>query len=84
MIAQDYRRGQRMLTDRNFKDNAQFFQVRPPLEPPHAAAAQAASACRTLDVLHSGGVCGAASMGTQAVPCVPCRMPLKWGAASAS
>lgn len=28
VIAQDYRRGQRMLTDRNFKDNAQFFQVR--------------------------------------------------------
>jgi Protein of unknown function (DUF2009) len=27
VIAQDYRRGQRMLTDRNFKDNAQFFQV---------------------------------------------------------
>ena len=38
VIAQDYRRGQRMLTDRNFKDNAQFFQVRPPLELLPAAA----------------------------------------------
>jgi Protein of unknown function (DUF2009) len=40
VIAQDYRRGQRMLTDRNFKDNAQFFQVGRDLLPPvlHAAA----------------------------------------------
>ena len=29
MVAQDYRRGQQLLVDRNFSDNAQFFQVLP-------------------------------------------------------
>lgn len=27
LVAQDYKRGQRLLVDRNFKDNAEFFQV---------------------------------------------------------
>ena len=27
MVAQDYRRGQQLLVDRNFRDNAAFFQV---------------------------------------------------------
>ena len=29
MVAQDYKAGQRLLVDRNFKDNAAFFQARP-------------------------------------------------------
>lgn len=27
MVAQDYKRGQQLLVDRNFSDNATFFQV---------------------------------------------------------
>ena len=30
VVAQDYKAGQRLLVDRNFKDNAAFFQVAPP------------------------------------------------------
>ena len=30
MVAQDYKRGQQLLVDRNFSDNAEFFQVSPP------------------------------------------------------
>ena len=28
LVAQDYRRGQDLIRDRNFKDNEEFFQVR--------------------------------------------------------
>jgi hypothetical protein len=33
LVAQDYRRGQELIQDRNFKDNHEFFQVRKGVDP---------------------------------------------------
>ncbi len=57
VVAQDYRRGQALVVNRNFADNAEFFQVGCPL-PDRQTGLLGMHAARACVCLHSAVVLG--------------------------